>query len=115
MRKTCLLVIFILALCPFPVPAQAPTSRVSASYFKRANERYAKGDIKGAIADFATVILVDPQFAMAYNNRGVARERLGDTDGAIADFTKAIEVYPQHAQAFGNRCKTRFALRDLED
>ena len=77
------------------------------------NERYAKGDIDGAIADFAIAIMTDPQFAMAYNNRGIARERRGDTDGAIADYTKAIEINPRLSEAYANRCQALLAQRDL--
>ena len=63
----------------------AQKSLSASSYFKRANDRYAKGDVDGAIADFDIAIIFDPQSAMAYNNRGVAREHRGDVNGAISD------------------------------
>ena len=34
----------------------------------------------------------DPNYAMAYNNRGIVKAALGDIAGAIADFNQAIKI-----------------------
>src|SRR5215470_5767950 len=101
-------------IASLPVWAQAQNSRVGASYFKRANQRFGKGDVEGAIADFDIAIMADPQFAMAYNNRGIARECSGDTADAIVDYTRAIEINPRLSEALANRCKLRLAQRNLD-
>ena len=64
MRKI-FFVALLLAIGLLPAWAQAQNSRVGASYLKRANQRFAKGDDEGAIADFGVAIMADPQFAMA--------------------------------------------------
>ncbi|WP_192808454.1 tetratricopeptide repeat protein [Microcoleus vaginatus] len=32
---------------------------------------------------------INPNYAEAYNNRGIARSQLGDKKGAVADFNQA--------------------------
>jgi Flp pilus assembly protein TadD len=54
---------------------------------------------------------VDPNYANAYNDRGVTYEVKRDYDLAIADYTKAIELDPNRALFVNNRgrayCKKR--------
>ena len=44
-------------------------------------------------------IELKPDYADAYNNRGIARLDSGDLAGAIADYTKAIGLKPDYAYA----------------
>jgi tetratricopeptide (TPR) repeat protein len=44
-----------------------------------------------------------PQYAQAYNNRGIAYCLKGDYDSGIADFTQAIFVEPKYSEALCNR------------
>ena len=46
------------------------------------------------MADCTKAIAIDPNDAVAYNDRGVAYEKKGDLDSALADYTKAIEIDP---------------------
>ena len=57
----------------------------------------------GPIADYDKAIELDPQYARAYNNRGIAYCRKGDYDQAIVDYDKAIKLAPQYATAYNNR------------
>jgi len=62
--------------------------------------------LDGAIADLTKAIELKPDFADAYNNRGIAKHAKGEgwptgdsrrtklLDGAIADLTKAIKLKP---------------------
>ena len=56
-------------------------------------------DLDGAIADFNQAIRLDPNYALAYRNRGNAKRKKGDVDGAIADYNRAIKLGPQSADA----------------
>lgn len=58
---------------------------------------------QAAIEAYSAAISLSPQFAMAYNNRGIAYETLRQNEAAFADYTKAIEIAPQNARAYYNR------------
>ena len=72
-------------------------------YFKRGNDKFAQGDLDGAIADFTEAIRLKPKYALAYNNRGYAKCLKEDFDGAIVDLNEAIRLNPKYAQAYYNR------------
>ena len=48
-------------------------------------------------------IYLDPQLALAYNNRGDAYRDLGQYQRAIQDYNEAIRLDPQLALAHNNR------------
>src|SRR3984893_2762380 len=82
-------------------------------YNNRGNARRKKGDLDGAIKDYAEAIRLKPDFALAYNNRGVAR-RKGDLDGAIMDYAEAIRLKPDFALAYNNRGVAHSDKGDLD-
>ena len=56
-----------------------------------------------AIKEYDKSIQLDPDFAMAYNNRAISYRDLGQYQRAIQDLTKAIQLDPDDAAAFNNR------------
>ena len=60
-------------------------------------------DLQRTITDFDTAIELRPNYAEAYNNRGVVYDASGEYDLAIADYDKAIELRPDFAVAYFNR------------
>jgi tetratricopeptide (TPR) repeat protein len=56
-----------------------------------------------AIADFTQAIRLDPDNAIAYEERGNAYASKGDYDRAIADFNQAIRINPDYVAAYNNR------------
>lgn len=58
--------------------------------------------IDRAIADYDTVLNLDPSLADAYNARGELWRRKGDRPKAIMDFGKAVKLNPDHAAAKAN-------------
>ena len=93
---------------------QTPTNLQTAeeyfySAYQKANQN---GEYYGAIEDYSKAIGLDPDLAIAYNNRGSAKDDLEDYSGAIADYSKAIELDPDYALAYNNR---GFAKDNLED
>ena len=82
-------------------------------YFSRGNVRRAKGDLDGALADFAKCIELKPDFALPYINRCNAELVKGDWDGALADCAKAILVNPRLAGPYHIRGCLRYGARDF--
>ncbi|MFZ4521654.1 MAG: tetratricopeptide repeat protein [Bacteroidales bacterium] len=94
---------------------EAASAEKAIVYFNRANIRYRNSDINGALADYDSAILIQPDYAKAYNNRGVLRAwALKDFTGAISDFTKAIEYSPEYGDAYLGRGTAYFYARDLQ-
>jgi tetratricopeptide (TPR) repeat protein len=59
--------------------------------------------IDRAIADYDQAIRLDPDYTVAYIQRGTAYKGKGDNDRAIADYTQAIRLDPNDADAYNNR------------
>ena len=75
---------------------QAAHAQSAADYVNAGIEKGKRGDFKGAIADYNKAIDINPQYAFAYNNRGLAKYYgLGDQQGACADFKKAVSLGDQ--------------------
>ncbi len=83
--------------------AQGNRSISAKTYFMWGNTKYYLGDYKGAITDYTQAIRLNPDYADAYNNRGVAKMNLGQHFAAIANYDIAIRLNPDDANAYYNR------------
>ena len=61
-------------------------------YFNRAYEKAEKGDHYGAISDYTKAIEINPDYAVAYSNRGISKETLGNIKDACSDWEKASSL-----------------------
>ncbi len=90
--------------------------RNSVAYFKRGkaylDQRTDTRDLPLATVDLTKAIELDPEYADAYNQRGIAFRRNGDFARAIADQSKAIEIKPTFAPAYNSR---GFAYQQQKD
>src|SRR5712671_2419629 len=87
-------------------PASLPTSPSSPdalSYNQSGSDKYAKGDLDGAISDYDQAILLNPKLAKAYYNRGLAKYDKGALAEAVADYDQAIKLNPKYEDAYVNR------------
>ena len=79
-----------------------------------ATQKYKNGDKQGAIADYDRAIALNPNYAEAYNNRGITKSNLGDKQAAITDFNLALKINPDYAEAYGNRGIIKSNLGDKQ-
>lgn len=63
-------------------------------------DRYQAGDLDAARELFTQTLEVDPQFALAYQNRGQVHLEQGNWKEAMDDCTRAIELDPRQADSY---------------
>jgi tetratricopeptide (TPR) repeat protein len=83
-------------------------------WFEKGLSSLDSGQYEEATEAFSKAIEINPQYAEAYNNRGVAWHYRGDYDRAIADYTKALDVNPQYSEAYNNRGVAWYHKRDYD-
>ena len=103
----------------FAISVQVPSPSVVAAtkaedFLIQGEEKDEKGDYQGAIAAYTQAIVLNPNYAEAYNGRGNARYRLGDYKAAVADFNEAVRINPNLAEAYTHRGNARDDLGDSQ-
>ena len=69
---------------------------------------------RGAIADFSKAILLNPNEADLYYQRGLILKKLSDRRAAIQDFDDAILRDPNHARAYLERAGVLFNFQSSD-
>ena len=72
-------------------------------FFLQGNQALSIKDYDKAIHYFDNAIQLDPNFSLAYNNRGVAKIEDDRAAEAILDYNQAININPKYFEAIGNR------------
>jgi tetratricopeptide (TPR) repeat protein len=67
------------------------------------NDFFDQGNFDQAISEYTKAIDINPNYAKAYDNRGVAYAKEGSLSRAIADFTMAIANNFNDAEAYNKR------------
>ena len=67
---------------------------LSLLYTNRGVEFGEKGEMARALKDHDEAIKVDPNNALAFNNRGIVKLKKGDKEGGEADIAKAKQLQP---------------------
>ncbi|MGO8989656.1 MAG: tetratricopeptide repeat protein [bacterium] len=73
------------------------------AYTSRSMDYFNMGQFEKAIADFSSVISLDPSSFPAYLYRGMAFHKIGQVNKAIEDYNKAIALNPYSVDAYINR------------
>jgi tetratricopeptide (TPR) repeat protein len=89
--------------------------RYTIAYFLRAFIYAQLKEYRLSLSDYNQAIALKPNFALAYNNRGVLKAvELNDAQGALADYNQAIALDPNYANAYGARGRLKYTkLNDL--
>ena len=72
-------------------------------FISRGTNLNALEEYEKAMAEYVVAIGLDPEYALAHNNRGAVLHRLGYLSDALADLNTAIELDPDLADAYSNR------------
>ena len=74
-----------------------------ADFYNRGDTHIERGEYDQALVVYTEAIRLNPNDAMAFNERAFVYDKKGDYDRAIADSTEAIRLNPKFAKAFNNR------------
>jgi tetratricopeptide (TPR) repeat protein len=89
---------------PLDDPRGVSLKRAAFGLYAAAIDFAKHGNYDQAIAHFNKALEINPEYAEAFNNRGVAYAKgKGQYDKAISDYTKALEISPRLAGAHNNR------------
>ena len=92
-------------------PAVQEKELTAQQWFERG---FAAADVDEQLRFYTEAIRLKPDYADAFNNRGIARRDKGDVEGALQDYNEAIRLKPDYADAFNNRGNARSAKGDLD-
>jgi tetratricopeptide (TPR) repeat protein len=102
-------------------PATRPVNSKALTHYNRGCDKYLKEDYKGAIRDIDKAIQLDPNYADAYQCRGLSYSALQNYKLAVKDYDKAIQLKPNVADLYffrGNAYagieEYKLALRDYD-
>lgn len=95
--------------------AEAQKSANEAKALTYFAEALKEEDLDRQIELYTKSLKFGPNYAKAYNNRGITYNKKGEHDNAIKDYDKAIEINPELAEVYNNRGNAKKDLaKDLE-
>lgn len=84
-------------------------------YIWRGNALYSINEFDKAISDYSKAIDINPNYLLAYYNRGLAWINKEDYDKAIKDYDKAIEIDPNCAYAYADKASIERGLKKYDE
>jgi tetratricopeptide (TPR) repeat protein len=81
----------------------------------KGNECYAKGDYSTALDYYDQAINISPNYAKAWNNKGLALHKLRKYQEAIEYFDRALEIDPEFARAWNNKGNVLHSLEKYQE
>ena len=75
-------------------------------HLEQGNKLIDQGLYNKAIEEYTEAIRLNPEYALAYNNRSYSYENLGQFVRASEDYDEAIRLNPEFAVAYNNRALT---------
>ena len=73
-----------------------------------------RSNLDGASTGDNKAIELNPNYAEAYNNRGVTKAGKGDLKGILADYDRAINLKPNFFATYVNRGSVKSRMGDTE-
>ena len=81
---------------------------------QRFERGFGASDIDEQVRLYGEAIRLKPNFAEAFNHRGMALRSKGNPTGALADYNEAIRLKSNLADAYSNRAAVHRANGDLD-
>jgi tetratricopeptide (TPR) repeat protein len=100
----------------------APTNKDGADGLPEQARKYreegfklqSSGDLPAALSFYQKAIVIDPGYAVVYNDLGVIYETMGSFDRAEENYLKSIKINPLYANAYTNLALFYENQRNLE-
>ena len=89
------------------------TTLTSSAYFDIAYNN--KLDYQYQIDNYTKCLRIDPDNAVAYNNRGIAHNALKNYKDALDDYSRTIRITPDYALVYYNRAETYSNIGNYKD
>ncbi len=86
-----------------PEVLEKEKDKVEELYIWRGNARYSMKDYDGAMADYNLAIDINPDYELAFYNRGAVWVIKKEYNKAIADYTRVINIDADYAVAYVSR------------
>jgi tetratricopeptide (TPR) repeat protein len=101
----------------FTVPAQAPIlpSLTREQWLYVGNDHYKAGHCDEAVAAYEQAMRLDPNYALAYSNKGFVLCEFQRYDEALTVYEQAIRLDPDSALAYNNRGQALVNLQRYEE
>ena len=94
---------------------EADEGSVAFAYNFRGEARQILGDNEEALKDYNKAIEINPNYAMAYQNRGMLRQsHTFDYLGALKDYNMAIRLDAKFELAYFNRASLKYSMGDFK-
>lgn len=91
-----------------------PTTSTADDFYIKASGKAKSGNFQEAIVAYDQAIRLNPQYADAYNDRGVVNLALGNFSEGIKDFEGALQIDPQYSVAYVNLGIVRLNSNDYQ-
>jgi tetratricopeptide (TPR) repeat protein len=90
-------------------------SQTAQDFFDSGYEKQMKMNIIGAVEDYSAAIDADPDFIIAYFNRGLCLLSKDNFDDAIEDFEDIIEIDPNHKESYYQLSVISIKIQEYDD
>ncbi len=105
---------FIFAVMVAIFSAMPVSSQTAQENFDKGMKHFDQKEYSQAIECFDAAIKIEPDFSVAFLERGIAKLLNQEYRGAIYDFNKVIELDPENCEAYLYRSKAKEKTGDPE-
>jgi TolA-binding protein len=91
----------------------SPEDMAKMKLYQEAVQKAKEDNHRGAVNLYDQLLQKDPNFIMAYLNRGISRNAIEDFNGSIADLDKVIKQKPDMPEAYYSRGNTYYDMQEF--